>query len=359
MAPSEVTAHGMMNWPKIRLLPGDDGNGYTYARTASHDACQSLPAGAPKTPPLTGGKTTVEYTITAAHQGGCTIYLDRGQGWEVIGSDPACGTTSHSGSISVTIPSGDYSGVIRWYYDTNNGSGEEFNNCADVTVSSTGSNAHTVDSTANLQKCVITNDMACNGAKQMAGFNQCAASFWMPKYCPDGTMCFQSKNSDPVNKIPGEIQCVPSTVNGVVPAVSSSPVPGTSTTTKSTPPPPPAPTTTTTTSNPPPPPPQTTSSQAGVTPVVQTKPSTTSHSSTVKSTGKVKSTRTYVHVPHSKKPAAQKSTTAKIGAKQTSTRLAPVLPKTTSTKPTLANQGSKTSLTTLAATATTRKSGRR
>ncbi|KAJ3325494.1 hypothetical protein HDU76_013190 [Blyttiomyces sp. JEL0837] len=209
-----IDAHGRLLWPLPRLLPGDDGNGYTYARTASHDACQNLPTGSPKTPPLAGGSTTFEYLITAAHQGGCTIFMDRGKGWETIGTDPTCGSSSHTGSIKVQIPTGNYKAVVRWYYKTENGSGEEFNNCADVTVSTSGSNSHTTGSTGNLQQCVRAGDLMCNGLQQMQGFGQCDGKFWVSKYCPAGTMCVQDVISNPSAGQLGSIHCGPSTVTG-------------------------------------------------------------------------------------------------------------------------------------------------
>ncbi|KAJ3314475.1 hypothetical protein HDU76_002408 [Blyttiomyces sp. JEL0837] len=131
-----------MTFPCPRLKPGDENNGFSYARTASKDPCQSLPMGAVKSPKLTSGGGFVDYVITAAHK-------DRGKGWEVIGNDPICGALPHSGSISVSIPSTsltgatEYKAVIRFYYDTANFSGEEFNNCADVIISPQGSNAYT------------------------------------------------------------------------------------------------------------------------------------------------------------------------------------------------------------------------
>ncbi|ORY53855.1 hypothetical protein BCR33DRAFT_732636 [Rhizoclosmatium globosum] len=122
-----TNAHGFMQWPLPRLVPGDANNGYQVARSASTDPCHGLAAGSVLTSPLTGGSASIDYVVTAAHNGGCTVFIDRGKGWETIGSDPSCGSTPHSGSISVNIPSGDYSAVIRWFYQSDNGSGEQFN----------------------------------------------------------------------------------------------------------------------------------------------------------------------------------------------------------------------------------------
>lgn len=148
-----IAAHGRMTWPLPRLLPGDASNGYTYARTASTDPCQNLPEGPVLTPAFVGGAARVDYVITAAHKGGCTIFLDKrdGSGWVSIGSDPNCGASAHSGTINVEIPPGNYSAVLRWYYETNNYSGELFNNCADIIVSSTGGTSQHESAVESLQ----------------------------------------------------------------------------------------------------------------------------------------------------------------------------------------------------------------
>ncbi|KAJ3098416.1 hypothetical protein HDU96_011098 [Phlyctochytrium bullatum] len=154
-----------MVWPVPRLLPGDAANGYTYARTANTDPCQGLAPG-PVTAQLTGGQLNVEYVITAPHMG-------------------------------------DYTGVLRWYYqsDNNNGAiGEVFNNC--------GSNTpQTKSDTTQLQRCDIVNDMACTGANGYRGWQQCATGFWYPKTCPQNTWCIQTKATNIAAKVPGEVQC--------------------------------------------------------------------------------------------------------------------------------------------------------
>ncbi|KAI8837062.1 hypothetical protein BC829DRAFT_50513 [Chytridium lagenaria] len=199
-----------MSWPFPRLLAGDRENGYTYARTANTDVCQDLPRGNVLTPAMVGGSASIDYVITAAHRGGCTIFLNRGNGWETIGSDPTCGMSERSSSITVNIPAGSYNAVLRWYYqsDNNNGAiGEVFNNCADITVSPSGTNAHTTESTSTLQRCDVTNDLTCTGANAYRGWQQCAAGFWNPKTCPVGTYCIQTRASNPAANLAGEIAC--------------------------------------------------------------------------------------------------------------------------------------------------------
>ncbi|KAJ3061816.1 hypothetical protein HDU98_002297, partial [Podochytrium sp. JEL0797] len=204
---SLVSAHGMMQWPSPRLYPGDADNGFTIARSASLHPCHGLSAGPVLTQALTGGKGSIDYIITAAHQGGCTVLMDRGNGWETIGSHPSCGTHSHSGSIDINIPSGDYSAVIRWHYASDNYSGEEFNTCSDVTVSSTGSNSHDLPSIEHQEECNLLDDRQCTPD---GGFKQCGAvlngsGFWFPKSCPNGLVCVQDVASG--NGVVGHVSC--------------------------------------------------------------------------------------------------------------------------------------------------------
>ncbi|KAJ3060124.1 hypothetical protein HDU98_003867, partial [Podochytrium sp. JEL0797] len=204
---SLVSAHGMMQWPSPRLYLGDADNGFTIARSASLDPCHGLSTGPVLIQELTGGKGSIDYIITAAHQGGCTVLMDRGNGWETIGSHPSCGTHSHSGSIDINIPSGDYSAVIRWHYVSDNYAGEEFNTCSDVTVSSTGSNSHESPSIKHQEECNLLDDRRCTTG---GGFKQCGAvlngsGFWFPKSCPNGLVCVQDVASG--NGVVGHVSC--------------------------------------------------------------------------------------------------------------------------------------------------------
>ncbi|KAJ3067504.1 hypothetical protein HDU98_009276 [Podochytrium sp. JEL0797] len=157
---SQAFAHGMMTWPIMRIQPGDQQNGLTYAKSASNRNfnshpdpdinCSYLPKGPVFTQTMAPGAATVEHAITAFHNGGCYIYLSRDnqQTWEIIGQDPTCGIKDQNptgrGSIPVTIPSGTYSAVLRWNWVANNGGdpNEIFNSCADIRVSPLGTNAH-------------------------------------------------------------------------------------------------------------------------------------------------------------------------------------------------------------------------
>ncbi|KAI9344061.1 hypothetical protein BDR26DRAFT_858086 [Obelidium mucronatum] len=96
------------------------------------------------------GAATVDYTITAWHNGGCIITLsqDNQKTWTKIGEDKTCGIQSKNpsgrGSINVVMPSGTYNAVLRWTYTADNGGSpnEIFTNCADISVSASGNNKH-------------------------------------------------------------------------------------------------------------------------------------------------------------------------------------------------------------------------
>ncbi|KAI9336922.1 hypothetical protein BDR26DRAFT_1008650 [Obelidium mucronatum] len=234
---TQVAAHGMMNFPIPRALPGDQQNGFTYARSASNRNfdmhpdpdinCAYLPKGPVFTQVLAPGPATVDYTITAWHMGGCKVYIskDGQKTWQEIGSDPTCGVQSANptgrGSINVVIPDGTYNAVLRWYYLADNGGApnEFFNNCADIQVSATGgTNVH--DKVEFLggggsgfvplakspsqyydASCPVAGQTLCSGNKNF--INQCISlaagngwaggSSWLAYQCPPGATC-QSVN---------------------------------------------------------------------------------------------------------------------------------------------------------------------
>ncbi|KAJ3213613.1 hypothetical protein HDU67_002664 [Dinochytrium kinnereticum] len=128
-----------MTYPPIRLLAGDSGNGFTFARTANVQACQGLPRGSSQAT-ITSNSFNVQYVLTAPHKGGCIVYISTngGSSWTEIGRDNRCGYGS-GGSIRATLrQSGTYDAIIRWYYETDNFTGEKYNNCADVRINTSG-----------------------------------------------------------------------------------------------------------------------------------------------------------------------------------------------------------------------------
>ncbi|KAJ3414723.1 hypothetical protein HDV05_006160 [Chytridiales sp. JEL 0842] len=148
---STVDAHGHMIYPYVRLHSSDPNDDFTKGRSpVPHGTtCQGLPKGQVMTEPLAPGPIDILYRITAPHFGGCQVMLDRGNTgrFELIGEDPNCGDSARIGSIRVNLPAGDYDGTIQWFWLANNNRlpgdvnrNENYYNCADISVRSTGSN---------------------------------------------------------------------------------------------------------------------------------------------------------------------------------------------------------------------------
>ncbi|KAJ3024501.1 UNVERIFIED_CONTAM: hypothetical protein HDU68_008108 [Siphonaria sp. JEL0065] len=236
-----VSAHGTMNWPIGRPLPGDQQNGYTFARAASNRNlliqphpdinCSYLPKGPVFTQVMAPGLATVDYTISAWHNGGCVVFLSRDdqKTWTKIGEDPTCGISSFNptgrGSIPVILPDGEYEAILRWHYLADNGGSpnEFFNSCADIKVSPNGgTNQHAKveflgrapdAAFKNLAKspsnyfdafCPTVGSTMCS---EDPGFiNQCVGleagggwvggSSWFSYQCPFGTTCHTSNGVD-------------------------------------------------------------------------------------------------------------------------------------------------------------------
>ncbi|ORY50420.1 hypothetical protein BCR33DRAFT_762746 [Rhizoclosmatium globosum] len=235
----QVSAHGIMVWPIARALPGDQQQGYTYGKgainvnLAPHPAydinCNYLPPGPVFTQTLAPGPAVVDWTITAFHNGGCnvTISTDNQKTWQLLGQDPKCGIapqagTKGSGHIPITIPAvpagkTQYNAILRWTYTANNGgqpANEAFASCADVVISTTGSNTHTfmdiLPSTPSATDGMLPKspwqfwDTSCKAGNLMCTTNpnfiqQCISlaasggwnggSSWYEYQCPNGTTC--------------------------------------------------------------------------------------------------------------------------------------------------------------------------
>ncbi|KAJ3235228.1 hypothetical protein HDU78_005299 [Chytriomyces hyalinus] len=250
---SQATAHGFMNWPITRMLPGDQQSGYSFTRTAANRNndihpdpdinCAYLPKGPVFTQTMAPGPATVDYTITAHHNGGCIVMLstDGQKSWKEIGRDPTCGIQAKNptgrGSVQVTIPDGTYSAVLRWNWVADNGGApnEIYNQCADIQVSPSGSNTHTkVEmmggstaagftalprgstfnsgcSQAGALKCAESNKAFINQCISIpAGGGYSGGINWYQYQCPNGATCQTSGGSDkcvgasgPVSPVPG------------------------------------------------------------------------------------------------------------------------------------------------------------
>ncbi|ORY44901.1 hypothetical protein BCR33DRAFT_211961 [Rhizoclosmatium globosum] len=204
-------SHGMMCWPYIRAVPGDPQNGWTLARRRYNDQlgggkCHGLLKSTTLTQPLKPGKTFIDYIMTATHQGNCSVYLDRGKGEELIGFDSKCGLyptpPPYRSTIPITLPNGNYKAVIRWLYVTNNGGGELFDSCADIQVSTKGTNARTQDA---CNRTVSWWPATCSTGKTQCSFadgtspsfQTCKGGYFYPLDCLPGSYCV-TKNGQAV-----------------------------------------------------------------------------------------------------------------------------------------------------------------
>ncbi|KAI9336147.1 hypothetical protein BDR26DRAFT_865226 [Obelidium mucronatum] len=317
-AANQVAAHGILAWPISRGLPQDQQQGYTYMMGAINvnlgphpnysSLCNYLPAGPVFTQDLTGGAATVEWNLMNSHQGGCIVYISRDKEatWQEIGRDPTCGiapeASSKRGSIPVTIPAGDYNAVIRWSYVSNNGGqpqNEAFGGCADVRVSSTGSNQH--NNPLLLAQSVASElprdspnywDQSCTAGSFQCGSNknyiaQCISlaasggwnggSGWYQYQCPYGATCQRVNGAD---ACVGGVSPSPKPTTTTAGATTAATTTTTTTTTKV----PTSSTTTTTTT--------TTKPATTTTTTTTTKPATTTVATTTKATTTTTTTTT-------------------------------------------------------------------
>ncbi|KAJ3250825.1 hypothetical protein HDU77_006320 [Chytriomyces hyalinus] len=151
------------------------------------------------------GNATIAYHITAAHRGGCNVYL-RKKGekeWEPIGADKTCGIgkAPYNRTISILLPSGEYSGTVRWQYIADNNPGytpeqnENFNTCADIQVASYGSNDYRINFQPKLSyedPCPVKDAYLCVDTINVA---RCLGGRWYPLTCAPGKTCVPGKSS--------------------------------------------------------------------------------------------------------------------------------------------------------------------
>ncbi|KAJ3238404.1 hypothetical protein HDU81_007885 [Chytriomyces hyalinus] len=219
-----------MFYPFPRLVPGDAQNGFSIARGKNIHECADLPEGehsltgsakvpivnealffenyeteGPALTVLKPGNATVAYHITAAHQGGCNVYL-RKKGekeWQPIGADKTCGVgkSPYNRTIPILLPAGEYSATIRWTYIADNNPGytpeqnENFNTCADVQVASYGSNDYRINLQPMLSyedPCPVKDAYKCVDSINVA---RCLGGRWYPLTCAPGKTCVPGESS--------------------------------------------------------------------------------------------------------------------------------------------------------------------
>ncbi|RHZ78650.1 hypothetical protein Glove_158g65 [Diversispora epigaea] len=138
LSADNVSAHGRMLEPQIRLAPGDSGNGFTIANGPTRsEPCAGLPAGDILTSYKPGQTVTIQWIITAAHRGNCSIQLSTtgtDSDFQELKSLPNCADTTGQFTTTVTLPATSCNrGTLRFRWDALL-TKELYLNCADISI---------------------------------------------------------------------------------------------------------------------------------------------------------------------------------------------------------------------------------
>jgi len=135
----QVSAHGRMISPPIRIKPGDENQGFTLTNgPTKEEPCAGNPAGPVQSKFKSGETIPIKWKITAAHRGPCTVQLS------VTGQDTDfkdlkkfnnCADTNGDFSDTVNLPKGVSCDkcTIRWKWDAQL-TNELYLNCADISI---------------------------------------------------------------------------------------------------------------------------------------------------------------------------------------------------------------------------------
>ncbi|EPZ31400.1 hypothetical protein O9G_006237, partial [Rozella allomycis CSF55] len=190
---SLIVGHGFMTYPPIRLKPGDAENGYTYARSANREACQNLTRSANVGKFQAGSTMTIQYSITAAHQGYCEINLN------IEGDEKfPCGQVEETKNVAFRLPNVTSThAVLQWRYVTRNYSGELFHSCSDIEISKSASNGTNVDPKLPIvgSKCETVGSFRCRPDVDPYSYDQCSSFGWVTKQCFNKTKCLSLKDT--------------------------------------------------------------------------------------------------------------------------------------------------------------------
>ncbi|KAG9301894.1 hypothetical protein G9A89_004574 [Geosiphon pyriformis] len=138
---TNVAAHGRMELPAIRLLPGDDNNGFTVSRGPTKtQPCANLPPGPipDKSRFKVGDSVPIQWQITAAHQGKCFIELSTtgsDSDFKVLKEFDHCADDNGEFKDNIPLPAGVSCEkcTMRWRWEAKL-TNELYINCADISI---------------------------------------------------------------------------------------------------------------------------------------------------------------------------------------------------------------------------------
>jgi len=139
----QVSAHGRMLEPPIRIQPGDENQGFTVTNGPTKvEPCAGNPAGPVKAKFKSGETIPIKWKITAAHRGKCTVQLSvNGQDTEFkdLKSFDNCADANGDFSDTVPLPKGVTCDkcTLRWRWDAEL-TKELYLNCADISIGKGG-----------------------------------------------------------------------------------------------------------------------------------------------------------------------------------------------------------------------------
>ncbi|CAJ0831774.1 15120_t:CDS:1, partial [Entrophospora sp. SA101] len=141
----QVSAHGRMIQPPIRIKAGDENQGFTITNgPTKEEPCAGNLAGPVKSKFKSGETIPIQWKITAAHRGTCTVQLS------VTGQDTDfkdlkkfdnCADATGDFSDTVALPKGVSCDkcTLRWKWDAEL-TKELYLNCADISIGKGSSN---------------------------------------------------------------------------------------------------------------------------------------------------------------------------------------------------------------------------
>jgi len=135
----QVSAHGRMISPQIRIKEGDADQGFTLTNgPTKEEPCAGNPAGPVQSKFKSGETIPIKWKITAAHRGPCTVQLSitgKDTDFKNLKKFDNCADTNGDFSDTVDLPKGVSCDkcTLRWRWDAQL-TNELYLNCADISI---------------------------------------------------------------------------------------------------------------------------------------------------------------------------------------------------------------------------------